>query len=163
MRFLGGAVLCATPSCPEAGEGHHLGELEPRSDFDVRRFRMNVIVDTHARGFVENDWVGRTLAIGDYVRLSVALPDPRCVMPSVAQEDLPKDPKILKALAQHNRIDVAGGALPLCRRLRSRGSDRHDPPGRPRQPGLSSPTSARPDGWPARRNTIRRVWESMPT
>jgi uncharacterized protein YcbX len=91
-----------------------LGELEPQSRFDVRRFRMNMIVDTPARGFVENEWLGRTLAIGDDVRLGVALPDPRCVMPSLAQEELPKDSRILKALAQHNRIDVAGARYPCA-------------------------------------------------
>jgi uncharacterized protein YcbX len=91
-----------------------LGELEPQSRFDARRFRMNVIVDSPARGFVENDWVGRTLAVGDDVRLAVALPDPRCVMPSLAQEDLPRDPGILKALARHNRIDVGGAPYPCA-------------------------------------------------
>src|SRR6266516_194685 len=91
-----------------------LSELEPQSRFDVRRFRMNVIVDTRARGFIENEWVGRTLAIGEDVRLGVALPDPRCVMPSLAQEELPRDPRILKALAQHNRIDVAGALYPCA-------------------------------------------------
>jgi uncharacterized protein YcbX len=91
-----------------------LGELEPQSRFDARRFRMNMIVDTPARGFVENEWLGRTLAIGDDVRLGVALPDPRCVMPSLAQEDLPKDHQILKALARHNRIDVAGALYPCA-------------------------------------------------
>jgi uncharacterized protein len=91
-----------------------LSELEPKSRFDVRRFRMNVIVDTPANGFVENEWLGRTLAIGDDVQLGVALPDPRCVMPSLAQEDLPRDPRILKALARHNRIDVAGSLFPCA-------------------------------------------------
>jgi uncharacterized protein YcbX len=92
-----------------------LGELELQSRFDARRFRMNVIVDTSERGFAENEWVGHTLAIGDdNVRLGVALPDPRCVMPSLAQEDLPRDPQILKALAQHNRIDVAGALYPCA-------------------------------------------------
>jgi len=91
-----------------------LGDLEPQSRFDLRRFRMNVIVDTPSHGFVENEWLGRTLAIGDDVRLGVALPDPRCVMPSLAQEDLPRDPRILKALAQHNRIDVAGSLYPCA-------------------------------------------------
>jgi uncharacterized protein YcbX len=91
-----------------------LGELEPQSRFDARRFRMNVIVDTPARGFVENEWLGRTLAIGDRVQVGVALPDPRCVMPSLAQEDLPRDPQILKALARHNRIDVAGSLYPCA-------------------------------------------------
>lgn len=91
-----------------------LNGLEPQSRFDVRRFRMNVIVNTPANGFVENEWVGRTLAIGDDVKLGVALPDPRCVMPSLAQEELPRDPRILKALAQHNRIDVAGDLFPCA-------------------------------------------------
>jgi hypothetical protein len=35
-------------------------------------------------------------------------------MPSLAQEDLPRDPRILKALAQHNRIDVAGAQYPCA-------------------------------------------------
>src|SRR5213593_1902105 len=91
-----------------------LGELEPQSRFDARRFRMNVIVETPARGFVENGWLGRTLAIGDDVQIGVALPDPRCVMPSLAQEDLPKDSRILKALVRHNRIDVAGALYPCA-------------------------------------------------
>ena len=91
-----------------------LEELEPQSRFDARRFRMNVIVDTPASGFVENEWVGRMVAIGDEVKLGVAMPDPRCVMPSLAQEDLPRDPRILKALAAHNRIDVAGSLYPCA-------------------------------------------------
>src|SRR5215207_1814023 len=65
-----------------------LGDLEPQSRFDVRRFRMNVIVDTRERGFVENEWLGRTLAIGDHVQVGVSLPDPRCCMPGLPQEDL---------------------------------------------------------------------------
>jgi uncharacterized protein len=91
-----------------------LAELEPASRFDLRRFRMNVIVDTPASGFVENGWVGRSLAIGDDVMFGVALPDPRCVMPSLAQDELPRDPGVLKALARHNRIDVAGKAYPCA-------------------------------------------------
>ena len=48
------------------------------------------------------------------VTIGVSLPDPRCVMPSLAQQDLPRDPRILKALAQHNRIDVAGALYPCA-------------------------------------------------
>jgi uncharacterized protein YcbX len=75
---------------------------------------MNVIVDTSARGFVENGWLGRTLEVGDGVRINVVMPDPRCVMTSLAQEDLPRDPQILKTLAEHNRLDVADNALYPC-------------------------------------------------
>jgi uncharacterized protein YcbX len=91
-----------------------LGNLEPQSRFDVRRFRMNVIVDSPGRGFVENGWLGRRLAIGDDVQLAVSLPDPRCCMPGLPQEDLPRDPQVLKALARHNRIDVAGALYPCA-------------------------------------------------
>jgi uncharacterized protein len=91
-----------------------LNELQPESRFDARRFRMNVIVDTSAPGFVENDWLSRTVEIGDDVRLNVAIPDPRCVMPSLAHEELPRDPQILKTLGRHNRLDVAGGGLYPC-------------------------------------------------
>jgi uncharacterized protein YcbX len=75
---------------------------------------MNVILDTRVRGFVENAWLGRTLAIGDEVRLIVVIPNPRCVMTNLAQEDLAQDSQILKTLAQHNRIDVAHSGLYPC-------------------------------------------------
>jgi uncharacterized protein YcbX len=90
------------------------GELQPESRFDVRRFRMNLIVDTSASGFVENGWLGRTLEVGDGVRINVVMPDPRCVMTNLAQDDLPRDPQILKTLAEHNRLDVADNALYPC-------------------------------------------------
>jgi uncharacterized protein YcbX len=92
-----------------------LNTLQPQTRFDERRFRMNVIVATTEAGFVENGWVGRELVIGDGVRLSVALPDPRCVMTTLAQDELPQDAGVLRALVQHNRIQVAGlGRLPCA-------------------------------------------------
>jgi MOSC domain-containing protein len=91
-----------------------LGALQPDCSFDVRRFRMNVIVNTTEPGFIENDWVDRTLHLGDEVRLSVAMLDPRCVMTTVAQPGLPQDPTILKSLVKHNRQDVAGWGLYPC-------------------------------------------------
>ncbi len=84
-----------------------LNELRPQSHFDQRRFRMNVIVETNQAGFVENDWVGRQLSVGDSARLNVALPDPRCVMTTLAQDELPNDTDVLRILARHNRIQVA--------------------------------------------------------
>jgi uncharacterized protein YcbX len=83
-----------------------LNELQPQSRFDERRFRMNVIVDTERSGFIENDWVGRQLALGDAARLNVAMPDARCVMTTLAQGDLPKDTDVLRALVRHNKLQV---------------------------------------------------------
>jgi uncharacterized protein len=67
---------------------------------------------------VEDDWIDRTCAIGDEVRLRITGPCPRCVMTTLPQGDLPKDPGILRAAAQHNQANVgvyadvtAGGAI----------------------------------------------------
>src|SRR5271166_915483 len=83
-----------------------LSELQPTTRFDVRRFRMNVILRTARSGFVENDWVGHTLALGDGAQLSVALLDPRCVMTTLAQDDLPQDTDVLRTLVHHNRVQL---------------------------------------------------------
>jgi len=85
-----------------------LRELYPEGRFEVRRFRPNVVVETAGgvRDFVENAWIGRTLAIGDAVRLRVTGPCPRCVMTTLPQGDLAKDPGILRTAAQHNHANV---------------------------------------------------------
>jgi uncharacterized protein YcbX len=84
-----------------------LRELNPRSRFEPRRFRPNLLVDTNGqKGFVENDWIGRDIAIGPEVRIHVSGPCPRCVMTTLSQGDLPKDPEILKTAAHHNGVRV---------------------------------------------------------
>ncbi len=57
-------------------------------------------------GFVENGWIGRTVATGDNVRLAITEPCPRCVMITLPQGDLPKDSGILRTAAQHNAVNV---------------------------------------------------------
>jgi MOSC domain-containing protein len=82
-------------------------QLYPASRFEPRRFRPNLIVNTgEQKGFVENDWIGKTLAIGSEVQIQVTGPCPRCVMTTLAQADLPRDPGILKAAAQQNEVRV---------------------------------------------------------
>jgi uncharacterized protein len=85
-----------------------LRKLYPDGRFEARRFRPNIVVMPPSRqsGFVENTWVGRTLAIGDDVRLYITRACPRCVMTTMAQGDLPKDPGILRAAAKHNELNV---------------------------------------------------------
>ena len=85
-----------------------LGELYPRGRFEVRRFRPNIVVQpaSDERGFIENTWVGHTLAIGDEVRLSITGPCGRCVMTTLPQGDLPRDPDILRTAARHNHVHV---------------------------------------------------------
>jgi uncharacterized protein YcbX len=87
---------------------NHLRALYPQGRFEVRRFRPNVVVSTGGEeaGFAENDWIGRTVAIGGDVRLAITGPCPRCVMITLPQGDLPKDPGILRTAAQHNAVNV---------------------------------------------------------
>ena len=91
-----------------------LSELRPESRFDNRRFRMNVVVGTTEAGFIENDWIGHELTIGDAVRLNVALADPRCVMTTLAQDELPRDTEVLRTLTQHNRLQVGDAGQYPC-------------------------------------------------
>ncbi len=85
-----------------------LRELYPQGRFEVRRFRPNIVVQLASgeKGFAENTWVGHTLAIGTAVRLNIVGPCGRCVMTTLAQGDLPRDPGILRTAAQHNQVNV---------------------------------------------------------
>lgn len=85
-----------------------LRELYPQGRFEVRRFRPNIVVEPASgeKKFVENAWIGHTLTIGDEVRLSITGPCPRCVMTTLPQGDLPRDPRILRTAAQHNQVNV---------------------------------------------------------
>ena len=55
---------------------NRLSTLRPESRFDLARFRPNIVIQTPGRtdGFVENEWIGRCLAIGDEVRLQIEAP-----------------------------------------------------------------------------------------
>ena len=85
-----------------------LRELYPQGRFEVRRFRPNIVVQLASgeKSFAENAWVGHTLTIGDEVRLNISGPCGRCVMTTLAQGDLSKDPGILRTAAQHNQVNV---------------------------------------------------------
>ena len=78
--------------------------LHPAGRFDVRRFRPNIVVapTADAPDFVENGWLGQALAIGAEVRLRLIDPSPRCVVTTLAQGDLPRDPDILRTVTRHN-------------------------------------------------------------
>lgn len=85
-----------------------LRELYPEGRFEPRRFRPNIVIDTGVGDvdFLEDAWVGRTIAVGDQVRFSITGPCPRCVMTTLPQDGLPRDPGILRTAAQHNQVNV---------------------------------------------------------
>lgn len=90
-----------------------LRSWSPDTRFEPRRFRPNIMVESPdgADGFVENEWPGKVLAIGDEVRIKVTMPTIRCVVTTLAQDDLPNEPAVLKTAAQHNSANVGVYAM----------------------------------------------------
>lgn len=87
---------------------NRLREVYPEGRFEVRRFRPNIVIEPTSteKGFVENDWVGRTLAIGNEVRLKITGPCSRCIMTTLPQGDLPRDTGILRTATRYNGVSV---------------------------------------------------------
>ena len=78
-----------------------LARLNPESAWDARRFRPNFLVETAEglEGLVESGWGGRGLRVGGLV-LKCEVPAPRCSMTIQAQDGLPKDPRVLRAIVR---------------------------------------------------------------
>lgn len=74
----------------------------PDLDWDVRRFRPNLVLDVAGAPFVENDWSGRRLALGDDVVLQVDQPTVRCAMPLRAQPGLEREVGLYRAMTELN-------------------------------------------------------------
>jgi uncharacterized protein YcbX len=105
---------------PEAAVSHHddsplhvvttaaLRRLEQLhgEPVDVARFRPNVVLDVDGVGFVEDDWHGRELALGDVV-LRLGPATPRCVMVGLQQppRGLPEDGRLLRTLGRVHDVE----------------------------------------------------------
>jgi len=69
-------------------------------DFDVRRFRPNVVIDTSQEGLVEQEWIGGTLRVGE-VSAQVEIPTIRCTIPLREQAGVPADPEVMRSVSRH--------------------------------------------------------------
>lgn len=83
--------------------------------FESRRFRPNFVIETlpGLKGYPENEWDEKILAVGEEVKLKITGPCGRCVMTTLAQGDLPKDTGILKTAAKQNQARVGAYASVL--------------------------------------------------
>jgi uncharacterized protein YcbX len=104
MRNNGNFFDFGTVHLVTTGSTRQLAEKAPDSRFDARRFRPNIVVETPADGFVENEWQGHPLTIGE-VRLNVSIPVPRCIMTALQQGDLPADRSVLRTISKNNGLD----------------------------------------------------------
>ncbi|KAA1431830.1 MOSC domain-containing protein [Mycolicibacter arupensis] len=81
----------------------HLRGLEPGANFNPRRYRPTMVIDTPAAGLVEDSWLGGRLSIGSDCKASVDMWTPRCVMSTLAHgKDVPLDRATLRTIAKHN-------------------------------------------------------------
>jgi uncharacterized protein len=91
------------------GTLRYMASLSPGSDFDARRFRPSILVDTgeYPGAFLEDEWIGGKLVVGDgglsIIKMQPAL---RCVMTTHPQESLGRDYRILRTAAYHHKAYV---------------------------------------------------------
>jgi uncharacterized protein YcbX len=79
-----------------------LSQHYPSGRFEPARFRPNIVIDSgDLVGFVEQDWIGARLLLGE-TELEVADHCLRCVLTTLPQGELPLDPGILKATSEAN-------------------------------------------------------------
>lgn len=97
-----------------------LQALLPGAAVDARRFRPNLLLEAMGTVPIEQTWLGKTLAVGDAVRLRITAPTERCAMVTYAQAGLPEDADILRGIAQAADLQfgvyaeiVAPGAIRL--------------------------------------------------
>jgi uncharacterized protein YcbX len=93
-----------------------LATADPDLSVDIRRFRPGLVLETpELEGFPENDdWAGATLRLGagdDAVEIAIGEPTPRCIMTTLAQADLPRQPGLLQTVARINRRTGALGSF----------------------------------------------------
>lgn len=91
----------------------HLRALNPSLVVNLERFRPSLALETGQSGFVEKAWVDRAAMLGS-ARVQFGAESPRCVMTTVAQVDLPRQPEVLQTIAQHNRVVYGGFGKFAC-------------------------------------------------
>lgn len=90
-----------------------MGRRAPKSSFDSRRFRPNLLIETGeeaGEGLVETAWSGRELRMGA-ARIRVLMPTVRCSMIAQPQEDLAKDPGVLRAVVREADQNLGAYAI----------------------------------------------------
>jgi uncharacterized protein len=79
---------------------HRLAAAHPEGEWNPRRMRPNMVIDAGDEPADEDEWMGCDLHIGAEAIIHVVGPTPRCVMTTLAQPGLSRDPKVLRTIAQ---------------------------------------------------------------
>lgn len=85
----------------------------PDLDWDVRRFRPNLLVDVEGEMFVESSWIGRTIRIGAELVVRPSQATVRCAMPLRHQPAVgPEDPELLRQPALYHAMNELRPEMP---------------------------------------------------
>jgi uncharacterized protein YcbX len=77
-----------------------MSELNTTADWDVRRFRPNILVDTGSiPGAIELGWAGKKIRAGGFT-IKGEIPTVRCAMPMHPQGKLPRNPSVLRTIVR---------------------------------------------------------------
>jgi uncharacterized protein YcbX len=76
-------------------------ELYPAGEWDVRRFRPNLLVEVDGAAWLEDGWCGKTVRVGQ-VELTPVQPCVRCTMVTRPQPELGCDLDIYRTLARQH-------------------------------------------------------------
>jgi uncharacterized protein YcbX len=76
------------------------------TSFDPARARANLLLDLPGEGFIEDDWLGAELAIGDEVVLRLDAPMVRCVMVDTPQAGVTVERQALQALGRVHDVEL---------------------------------------------------------
>jgi len=77
-----------------------LSQALPDGEADARRFRANLLIEVAGSSPVEQQWPGRTLLLGERLKLRVTDATERCRMVTLAQAELPEDPRVLREITR---------------------------------------------------------------
>lgn len=78
-------------------------ERECGRKIDLRRFRPNIVIETRSgEPFEEDQWVGRTLMLGDKAAVKITMRDERCVMVNLDPDTAEKHSEVMKTIVRMN-------------------------------------------------------------
>ncbi len=90
------------------GSFDYLKSLNGELELSIDRFRPGILIATETKNsFVEKQWVNQGANIGE-ASIAFGSESPRCIMTTLEQQELPRQPAVLQTIAKHNRSDFAG-------------------------------------------------------
>ena len=84
----------------------HLLTTHSLGEWDVRRFRPNLLVEADGDDHPEDAWVGRRLGIGDTLEVTVRKRTSRCVLTTRAQPGIERDLEVYRSLLRTRDGDL---------------------------------------------------------